>query len=438
MFEKLNSKRLFHLFRHRSIHNFFFLFVIQSSNLLISLIAMPLLIQRLGVEQFGLVNLSLSVIFLVNVLVTFGYNLSGPREVAVYQENTGKLSELVSKVFFSKLLLALFATVVLLGLTVGFGFFGEYKIILVFSLFLLFSEASQSTWFFQGMEKMKWLSIANVAGKLLYLLALILWVHSANDARWPNFFLGASALGFNLLLIAYIHFDLKVKLIPPGWKAIVLSWKDNFTLFLSGIASHLAINGGLIILSFFASAAVLGMFSLAERVTMVLRIVPTLIAQAIYPNASKLFHKDLNEFHRFLKKVYGLALGVSLLVSLTFYVLAPQVIWFLSKSDLEESVGFLRILSFVPFLASLNIANMILILVGNLNKLLLHSTWTFGCFMIVSCTVFSYLFGGEGLAYGLLATELFIFISCTILLKLKKTSQFEAFYKRLLFSHYPA
>lgn len=399
---------------------------------------MPLLIQRLGVDQFGLVNLSLSVIFLVNVLVTFGYNLSGPREIAVNQEDKGQLSEVASKVFFSKLLFALSASTIIFLLVVGFGFFGEYRIILLFSLLLLFSEATQSTWFFQGMEKMKLVSIANVAGKMLYLLALILWIRSPDDARWPNFYLGFTAFGFNLLLIAYIHFELQVKLALPKWRSIFLSWKDNFTLFLSGIASHVAVNGGLIILSFFASAGVLGMFSLAERVTMVLRMVPTLITQAIYPNASKLFHQNPVEFYTFLRKVYGIALMISSLITVTFYLFAPQVIWFLSKNNLEESISFLRILSFVPFLASLNTANIILILVENLNKLLFHSTWTFCCFMIISCTVLSYFFGGKGLAYGLLATELFIFISSSLLLKLKKTPHFEAFYKRLLFSHYSA
>jgi O-antigen/teichoic acid export membrane protein len=430
------SSRFFSLLRHKSFQNFIFLFFIQSSNVVISLITIPLLIQSLGVAQFGLVNLSLSVIFFANVAVTFGYNLSGPREIAVNQEKTQAMSEVASRIIFSKFLFASAACLILGLLILVFGFFSGYQIILLFSLFLLFSEATQSVWFFQGLEKMKAVSVANLFAKLAYLLTLIFLVKSPEDAKWVNFFLGITALGFNIYLWAYIHFKLKVKLFLPKWRSLHISWKENFSLFLSGVASHFSISGGLIILSFFASATVLGMFSIAEKITVVLRMVPSLITQATYPNASKLFVTDHVKFYEFLKKVYLGALALSLGISAVVYVGAPQIIWFLSKEKLEESVSFLKVLSFVPFLASLNIANMIIILVGGYNRLLFDATWSFCCFMIVSCSILGYFFGGIGLAYGLLVTELFIFISCSALLKIKNTLHFEAFYKRLFSSYY--
>src|SRR5690606_27110144 len=159
------------------------------------------------------------------------------------------------------------------------------------------------------------------------------------------------------------------------WKSLFISWKENFSLFLSGVASHFSVSGGLIILSFFASATVLGMFSMAEKITMVLRMVPTLITQATYPNASKLFAADQLRFYNFLKKVYVGSLGLSLGITIMFFLGAPQIIWFFSNEELEESVSFLKLLSFVPFLASLNIANMIIILVGGFNRLLFDATW---------------------------------------------------------------
>ena len=100
---------------------------------------MPLLIQELGVGQFGLVNLSLSVIYLANVWVTFGYNLSGPREIAINQEKPAAMSKVASRVFFSKFLFATLAGLILGILISGFGFFNDYTVILLFSLLLLFS-----------------------------------------------------------------------------------------------------------------------------------------------------------------------------------------------------------------------------------------------------------------------------------------------------------
>lgn len=436
MLDKLSSIKILHLIRHKSFQNFIFLFLIQSSNVLISLISMPLLIQALGVDQFGLVNLALSVIFLANVWVNFGYNLSGPREIAINQGNQAVLSEVVSKVFFGKILLALFAFLIIVVFLFVFDFFEEYKVILLFSLLLLFSEATASSWFFQGLEKMKMVSMANVFSKLLYLLALVLFIQRPDDSKWVNLFLGITALSTNILLLLFIHQELKIKILLPKWKELFLSWKENFSLFLSGIASHISVHGGLILLSFFASASVLGMYSMAEKISMVLRMIPTLIIQAVYPNASKLYQLDLGLFYGFMKKIFWLAFGISLSITILVLIFAPQIIWLISKNNFEDSINFLRILSFVPFLASLNFANMILILVADHKMLLFNSTWTFCVFMITASSILTYLYGGIGLAYGMLATELFIFISCSILLKLKNPIQFDGLYQRLFSRHY--
>jgi PST family polysaccharide transporter len=68
MFEKINLLIPFGNFiRNKSLQNFLFLVLIQSSTILISIISMPLLIQSIGVEQFGLVNLALAVIIIFNI-----------------------------------------------------------------------------------------------------------------------------------------------------------------------------------------------------------------------------------------------------------------------------------------------------------------------------------------------------------------------------------
>jgi PST family polysaccharide transporter len=397
---------------------------------------MPLLIQALGVDQYGLVNLALSVIFLANVWVSFGYNLSGPRKIAINQQNRSALSAVVSKIFFSKAILAMVAFIVLIILAFGFDFFAEYKVVLVFSLLLLFSEASASTWLFQGLEKMRMASVANVFSKLLYLLALVLFIHQPQDAKWVNLFMGVPALGINILLLFYIHFDLKINFFLPKVAELIHSWKENFILFLSGVADHISVHGGLIILSFFASASVLGMYSMAERISMVLRMFPTLITQAVYPNASKLYQTDLYSFFDFIKKIYWGALGISFLITSMVVIFAPQIIWLVSRNDFGASIEFLRILAFVPLFATLNVANMIMILVSDQKNILFNSTWILGGYMILAASGLSYFFGGIGLAYSLLSTELIIFAICSILIRRKSPDTFNEFYRRALGSHY--
>jgi O-antigen/teichoic acid export membrane protein len=429
MFEKLNLLiPLGNYIRNKSIQNFLFLAFIQSSNILITIISMPLLIQGIGVDQFGLVNLALSVIALFNILVGFGYNLTAPRQVATNSDDKIALSHIVSNVFSAKFLLACVATLIILVVTYGFDLFKGYQIILVFSLLLLFSEASLPLWFFQGMEKMKMVSIANVFSKLLFLMGIVLFIHSPEQSKWVNFMLGFFGVGINLILLGYIHAFLGIRLYRPEFSAIWKSLKENVLLFFSSFASFVSINGGLIILSFFSGAETLGMYSLAERVIMVLRLFPSLIVQAIFPNAAKLYKEDHPKFYKFLKGVYIRVLLFSAVISIGAYLAAPWIIRVLSKSDLQESVTYLRLLSPLPFLACLNIGNITIMLVCDLKELLFKASWMMCLYMIAITAILTAVLGGVGLCLGIISTEIVVFLICLVLLHRHNRTVFHGFY----------
>ncbi|MDX5338870.1 MAG: oligosaccharide flippase family protein [Cyclobacteriaceae bacterium] len=429
MFEKLNQLiPIGNFIRNKSIQNFLFLAVIQSSNVLISIISMPLLIQGIGVDQFGLVNLALSVIVLFNILVGFGYNLSAPREVAINQKDKEALSHLVSNVFSGKTLLALVSALVILIGAFGLDLFQGYREILLFSLLLLFSEATLPLWFFQGMEKMKLVSIANIFSKLLFLMGIVLFIHRPEQSHWVNFLMGFFGLSINLLLMIYIHTFLDIRFYRPEFSAIWKSIRENVLLFFSNLASHISINGGLIILSFFSEAVTLGLYSLAERVAMVLRLFPALIIQAIFPNASKLYQEDPQAFFRFLKKVYRWVLTAGALIGASTYFAAPWIIQVLSQSTLTESVVYLRYLSALPFLACLNVGHVTLLLVADLKNLLFRASWMMCSYMIVISMVLANNFGAEGLCWAIISTEIFVFIICFVLLFRHRKNLLVGFY----------
>ncbi|MBW3467532.1 oligosaccharide flippase family protein [Arthrospiribacter ruber] len=438
MLEKISSFPFSHLIRNKSIQNFIFLVIIQASNILISLISMPLLIQSIGVDQFGLVNLALSVIILLNILVGFGYNLSGPREVAIQQGNKEQLSHLFSNIISSKILMAACASLLILIGVYVLDLFKEYQTILVFSCLLLFSEATLPLWFFQGMEKMKLISIANVFSKLLFLMGIVLFIHQPEQAKWVNFLLGGSGFAINSLLLLYVHYEMEIRFYKPRFVQVFKSLKENTLLFLSNLASHISINGGLIVLSFFSAAATLGMFSLAERITMVLRMLPALIIQAIYPNASKLYQDNLPRFFNFLKKTYLIALLLGAGLSVFTFFTAGFIVEILAKERLEEAILFLKILAFVPFLACLNIINVTMLLVTDQKDQLFKASWQMCIYMLIASVGLTSQFGGIGLCIALLSTEVVIFLICTILIYKKNKDLYYGFQKALFgSSHHP-
>jgi PST family polysaccharide transporter len=345
------------------------------------------------------------------------------------------LREKVSEILWSKLLLAFTSLFIIGMLGFVFGFFEDFRLILWWSSVLLFSEATTSVWFFQGKERLQWVSIVNVLGKLTYLLLLVWWIKNASDSFLANFFLGSTALIGNLSLLLFIHFKLNIRLIGPKIQQIVLSLKDNILLFLSSLASHIAINGGLIILSFFASAAVLGPYSIAERIAMVLRMAPVLISQAVFPRASILYYEDKNKFYAFLARVELATLFLGLLIIISIHFLAPYIIHLIAGKDLEEAVLFLNILSLIPFVSGINLGNILIILVTDQKKVLFHSTWFFSVYMLSASLFLTNIFGGVGLAVALVSTEIVIFIITLVLLARKQPSDVSKFYREIFSFH---
>ena len=62
--------------------NFINLSLNQGVNIVATLIYTPFLFQNLGDENFGLINLAFSILIILTILVSYGYNLNGPLKIA--------------------------------------------------------------------------------------------------------------------------------------------------------------------------------------------------------------------------------------------------------------------------------------------------------------------------------------------------------------------
>lgn len=415
MIEKIIYFSLKNLVRNVSVQNFFYLALIQGTNVLISIISVPLIIQRIGVEQFGLVSLALSVITSLNIVVGFGYNFSGPREASIHRNDVQKLSEHFSLVLYSKLTIAFFLALCIFLIIHFTSAFEEYKVILLFSTIILFSEAIQLLWFFQGIEKTRVAGVVNVLSKVCYLIAIVFFIEVPENSKYVNFIWGSTALIFNLGLVGFTLNQLNIKLDKLNLSGIFDSVRDNLKLFFYNLISYITVSGGIIILSFFEGSAQLGMYGLVEKVIITLRFFPSLIVSATFPKASHLFIHHKEKYTPFLLKISVIAMTITGLISSITYLTAPEIVNFLAKNYLDDSIVYLKILCFMPFLSSVNIFNTMYFLTKDLQRLLIRSAIINSVFMITAASILTYLYGTIGLCIALLSSEIFTILTCTIL-----------------------
>jgi len=404
------------LFKGVFIKNFFNLIINQGVNIFVALLATRVLFSTLGEAQYGLVNLALSVVLLSSVTVRYGYHLNGPKRIALFRDELVKKQALINEIITTRTIIAVGMAIILFCMTYFFGFFKSYATLLYYSLVLLFGQALFPMFYFQGNDKISGVTLVNTFAKGAYLLLIILFIKTPKDGVYVNFLLGATSIVVYVFFWISIYKKEKIKWVWSRVNNIKNRLIENFHFFISTIAGHVSIHGGLIILANFVNNTVLGEFALAEKVALLMRMVPVFFTQAILQKATIFFEKDKTQFNSYVNKIFIIGLSITFGMGLTAIILSKWIIFLLAGSHVIYSETILKILAFIPFLSMLNFKNMIKILVEEKKQLLTKATWITAIVMLILATIGSYYYGGYGLSVALVFTEILSFIVYSILL----------------------
>ena len=404
------------MFKGIFIKNFFNLIINQGIDIFIALLATRVLFNRLGEAQYGLINLALSVVLLTSVTVRYGYHLNGPKRIALIRGDSAKKQTLINEIIVTRIIIALGMAIILFCLTYFFGFFKSYADLLYYSLILLFSQALFPMFYFQGNDKIAWASLVNAFAKGAYLLLIVLFIKTPEDATYVNFLFGVTAFVVYIVFWIIIYKKEKIKWVWVSIHNIKKRFIENFQFFISSIAGHVSIHGGLIILASFVNNTVLGKFALAQKIALLMRMVPIFFTQAILQKATILFEKDKIEFNSYVNQIFIIGLSITFAMGLIAIILSKWIIFLLAGSYVFYSETILKILALIPFLSMLNFNNMIKILVDEKKYLLTRATWITAIIMLILASIGSYYYGGYGLSIALVITEIVSFIVHSILL----------------------
>jgi len=397
------------------IRNFTNLSLNQGINILIAIVVTPILFKNLGSSQFGLVNLAFSIFMLISIVISYGYHLNGPKRISLINKidhERDLISELISLRFF----IAVIVSILIILITSLTSLFNNYEFIILFSIPILFSEAIHPIFYLQGKNNFSVLAILNAFSKLIYLGLIVISIKNPDDAFKVNLFYGVAILFVYLIYWIKFFYTNKIQFLWSSFKKITIRLKENFEFFFSSIAGHISIHSGLIILKIFTDNNELGKFALANRVALLLRMIPVFIIQSVLQNASVINKNNNPDLNKYLNYYYSRGLFVTFIIGLFFTLFSKWIIILFSGEEIIYSNQILSLLSFIPFLAMLNFKNILLILVYEKKRILNKATWVSALFMISIATVLTYYYKGLGLAIALLISEFFSFIVHSILL----------------------
>lgn len=403
------------------IKNFINLSLNQGLNILIAIIVTPILFQNLGDSQFGLVNYAFSIFMLISIVVSYGYHLNGPKQISILND-INKEASLIKNLVSLRLFIAIVISLIIIVFTATTSFFNNYKLIILFSIPILFSEAVHPVFYLQGKNNLSVLAILNAVSKLIYLVLIVLTITGPDDAFMVNLIYGSVLSTLYILYWILFFKKKKLKIDFSDLNQIKFRLHENFQFFMSSVAGHVSIHSALVILKLFVNVSELGKFALANRVAFLLRMIPVFIIQSVLQNATVINKNDNPNLNKYLNYYFkrGLVLTFSLGVLCTLF--SKWIILLFSGEEIIYSNQILSLLSFIPFLAMLNFKNILIILINEKKDVLNKSTWYSLFFMIPLALILSYYYKGFGLAVALLISEFISFLVHTILLSKSNTN----------------
>lgn len=407
--------------RKRLSENFFSLAILQALNYILPLITLPYLVRVLGPEKYGLISFAQAFISYFVILTDYGFNLSATREISIHRDNKEKVSEIFSSVMTVKIFLGMLSFLIL-GLTLLFvPKFGQDWLIYVFTFGMVLGNIFFPVWFFQGMEKMKWITILNIVSRLIFTVCIFIFIHQASDYPYVALInsLGYLVVGIISLVVVFKNFG--VKFVLPTVKNLKYQLKEGWHVFISTVATSLYTTSNAFILGLFTNNTIVGYYSGAEKIIRAVQALLNPISQTLFPYINKLVTESKKKALNFIKKLVILVGAGGFIVSLLIFLLAGPIVNIILGQQYQQSIIVLQILSFLPFIIGLsNIFGIQTMLTFNLKEAFSKILISAGLLNVALALILAHLWQHVGVAIAAVITEIFVTTSMFFYLRRKK------------------
>ncbi|MEO1783965.1 flippase [Thermodesulfobium sp. 4217-1] len=406
--------------KKRLVSNFFSLSILQVANYLFPLITLPYLVRVLGPSQYGLVAFAQAFIGYFQILTNYGFNLSATREISINRENPEKVSEIFSSVITIQILLAILSFMVMALVVFSFSKFRDDWLLYFYTFGLVLGNVLFPVWFFQGIERMKYITLLNVLARFVFTIAIFVFIHEESDYIYVPLInsIGMVLSGTVGLWLIFNRFG--VNFIMPDVESIKYHLNEGWHIFISTVAISLYTISNTFILGLFASSEIVGYYSAAEKIIRAVQGLSSPMSQSIYPYISRLVSQSKESAIKFIKKIIILIGSFTFIISLLIFIFANLIVKLLLGLQYNESVIILRIISFLPFIIALsNIFGTQTMLTFGYKKTFSRILIFASVINITLSFVLIPIFKANGTAFSALISEIYVSLAMFIYLKNK-------------------
>jgi len=431
LIKNLKKVRLFNFKRFNKknktlIQNFSSLSILQLSQYAFPLITFPYLVRVLGPDGYGLVAFANAFVMYFTILTDYGFNLSATKEISIYRDDTKKISEIYSSVLSVRLILFIISIILILPIVFLIPKFSKDANVYLMSSISVFGTTIFPVWFFQGVEKMKFITIISVIVKAIWVALVFLFVTTKSDLLNLVILNSASSVLIGIISLFVIRSKFNIKYNFPKFNCIKKQFVEGWHYFLSTASISLYTTSTTFILGLFASEAVVGYFSAADKIRYAVQNITSSASRTVFPHLALEFSKSKETAFKFLRKYFKLLGTIMVFISGALFLLSEQIVLVLLGNDYLESILILKILSFSPIVIFLsNVAGVQTMLNMGYEKQFSRIIFVGAVFSVITSIIIVPTYLEIGTAIIVVLTEILVTTQMFYFLNRKKVNIFK-------------
>lgn len=326
--------------------NFGYLMIMQVAGYIFPLLTIPYLARIIGVEGFGKIAFAAAIIVWFQTITDWGFSYTATRDVARNRDNLEKVSEIFSNVLWAKSLLAVVSFIILFLLTEFIPYLKENQILLFITFMLVPAKILFADWFFQAIEKMKFITIFDLISKAVFTVCIFVFIKEKSDFILQPLFLSLGSILVGLVSFYLIVFRWKVKILPPDYQHILVTIKNSKDVFINNLLPNLYNSFSIVLLGIWGGGVASGIYDAGRKFIGITHSFMSIFIRVFFPYLSRSIDK-----HSVFAKIH---LCVAALGSLILFIAAPYLIKLFFTEEFYEAILVLKISSISIFLIALS------------------------------------------------------------------------------------
>lgn len=327
--------------------NLFSVSFLHLVNILAPLITYPYLIGIYGMELYGYIVTAQLIVSYFSLIISYGSDNVCAKHIAIYHNDKEKLSEIVSSIFFTRVILWIICLVIYYFIIDIVPQYKQYKALFLLFYGITFHELLFQQYFFLGMEKMVLSTIVNILPKLLFISLVFICVKSKEDIILiPIFYsLGYFVGGVLSFLIVTLAFKITIKLQPTY--SLLYYVKESIAVFASDIITTIKDKFNVLLLGMCVGMTEVVVYDLGTKFNLLINKPAEILRVVFFPRFAK--YKNVTN----LKKLAFYSFVLSLFLVLLLNVYLEDITIFFVKTEIN--LYPLRLFSICPLFLSISV-----------------------------------------------------------------------------------